>query len=158
LSLWVHFNYKILITKYTMQLLSIFSINFYIVINTNNFFHAISNIFFEHATVWSLSSLVVQCHFMDSYVFLCAQLSFLFICLLELHHSYIFWWSHFYHLLYVHLQKIVPLTIFTKACPKLMWKPNLQQSMYNKEIKLYSKRKGKKKKEKNHLQTMGLKV
>jgi hypothetical protein len=30
--------------------------------------------------------------------------------------------------------------------------------MYNKEIKLYSKRKGKKRKEKNHLQTMGLKV
>jgi hypothetical protein len=30
-----------------------------------------------------------------------------------------------------------------------MQKPNLQQSMYNKEIKLYSQKKAKKRKEKN---------
>jgi hypothetical protein len=93
---------------------------------------------------------------MDSYLFLFAQLGFLLICLLELHYSYIFWLSHFYHLLYFHLQRIVLLTVFTNVCPKLMQKSNLQQSMYSKEIKLYSQRK--EKFLNFFLQTMGLKV
>jgi hypothetical protein len=124
MSFWIYSNYWILITMYATHYLCVLQINFYIIIHTikkfniKRFFHVASNFSFAHAIFSSFLSFFLHCHFLDYYLFMFGHLGFLHICLLELHHSYIF--QYFivttYHIFIC--QKLFHwLAVFTRLCP-----------------------------------------
>jgi hypothetical protein len=77
----------------------------------------------------------------------------------KLHHSYIFQLFCYSHLSHSHLEKIIPLAVFTRLCPKIIQKNNYSSTNYAKKlIKFLVKRKKKKKTKKWIYKQLALKV
>jgi hypothetical protein len=111
---------------------------------------------FEHVIFSSSLSLFLHCHYLDSYLFLFGHLDFPKTHLAKLHHLHIFQLFHCSHLSYFHLQKIIPLAVFTRLCPKIMQKTTILQQIcknYNQK-----KRKEKNPKTKSIYKKINLKV
>ncbi len=62
--------------------------------NIKKFYHVVSRFVFEHAIFSDFPSLFLQCHFLDSYLFMFGHLDFPETYLPKLHYSYIFQLFH----------------------------------------------------------------
>ncbi len=143
-----------------------YQINFCIVIyiiktsNIKKFYHVVSKFSFEyeHAIFSSFPSLFFHCLFLHFYSFLFEHLDLPYTHFWKLHHSYMFQLFHYSHLSYFHLQKIVPLVVFTRQCPKIMLKTASTTHPIILIEFLIKRKKRKKANKKNIYKQMGLMV